>query len=187
MVVVFEGARNSGKTFLSREVSRLTGIPRFQFDFAGGFNLLGIENSNNREAHSFAMGKELMLLQLVRDMESMPTFIHDRGILTVLTWGLLENRIKESDVDDQIKYIQESELLNKVLLTYIFGENPDQSQRHKDQWDYADGSDREKKCLNLVIEKLEKAGVGIFKFENQFNEDSVKSLSSIFSQFFKKF
>ena len=68
MLYVFEGARNSGKTYLSTEISHIMGLPRFQFDFGKYFNLLGLESKDNREAHSFSMGKEMMLMQIARDI-----------------------------------------------------------------------------------------------------------------------
>ena len=64
MVYVFEGARNSGKTHLSKHISKKFGIARFQFDFVNHFNLLGLQSKDNKEAHSFSMGKELMLMQM---------------------------------------------------------------------------------------------------------------------------
>lgn len=168
MVIVFEGARNSGKTYLSKAVAQQNGIPRFQFNFVGGFNLLGLSNSNNREAHTFSMGKELMLLQMVKELTEIPTFIHDRGILTVLSWGLLENRVSESEIDKQISFLKENSLLDRARIVYIYGQNPDQSARNKDQWDYADQKQGEAECFNLVMEKMERKGISVIKFENKF-------------------
>ena len=106
MIYVFEGARNSGKTHLSNYVSKKYGIPRFQFNFGGYFNLLGLSSNGNREAHSFSMGKELMLLQLAKEFTlSLPDFIHDRGIVTVLAWGMYEKRISFAEMTSQIDYI----------------------------------------------------------------------------------
>lgn len=183
MVYVFEGARNSGKTYLSEAVSAQIDIPRFQFDFVGGFNLLGLENSNNREAHSFAMGKELMLMQIARDLKDAPDFIHDRGILTVLTWGLLENRITEKDVDKQIEYLKEKKLFSNITIIYIEGENPVKTDRNKDQWDYADKSNKERDCFELVVKKLESAGVKVVHIENTFTFSTAIDLGILIKLF----
>ncbi len=183
MVYVFEGARNSGKSYLSEAVSAQIDIPRFQFDFVGGFNLLGLENSNNREAHSFAMGKELMLMQIARDVKGFPDFIHDRGILTVLTWGLSENRISEENVDKQIQYLKEKNLFSNVTIIYIEGENPVKSERNKDQWDYADKTTREKDCFELVIKKFESAGIRVVRIENTFTYSTAVDLGILIKLF----
>ena len=89
MVYVFEGPRNSGKTFISKLISEKFNIQRYQFSFADYFSRLGLESQNSKEAHAFSMGKELMLMQLFKDLVPIESngnvfsFIHDRGILTV--------------------------------------------------------------------------------------------------------
>lgn len=183
MVYVFEGSRNSGKSYLSEMLSIQNGISRFQFNFVGGFNLLGLENSDNRESHSFAMGKELMLMQIARDLKDCPTFIHDRGILTVLAWGLSENRITENAVDKQIEYLKENDLFSNITIIYIDGENPVKSDRNKDQWDYADKTSREKDCFELVIDKFENAGIRVVRIENTFTFSTVIDLGILIKLF----
>ena len=134
MIYVFEGARNSGKTHLSNYVAKKYNIRRFQFNFGGYFDLLGLKSRDNREAHSFSMGKELMLLQLAKEFSfEFPHFIHDRGIATVLAWGLYENRITKEDMINQINYIEKNNLLDGIYIIRIKGENPDQKDRCKDQ------------------------------------------------------
>ena len=92
MIYVFEGGRNSGKTFLSDYVSKTFGVHKFKFDFVNYFKGLNLTSENSRETHFFAMGKELMLMQLSRDL-GIEDFILDRGIVTVFSWALLEKRI----------------------------------------------------------------------------------------------
>lgn len=184
MVYVFEGARNSGKTYLSNYISEHFSIPRFQFDFGPHFNLLGLESKNNRESHSFSMGKELMLMQLSRDLSGpscVNDFIHDRGILTVLAWGLSENRISKDDVTNQIKYIKENRLLDNITIIYITGNNPDKSDRNKDQWDYADKSNSERESFEFVISIFKDFNIGkIYEFTNNFDSGSLLNIKSTF-------
>ena len=40
MIYVFEGPRNSGKSYLSKAMETNLIIPRFQFDFGSYFNML---------------------------------------------------------------------------------------------------------------------------------------------------
>jgi len=182
MVYVFEGARNSGKTYLSNHVAKKYGIQRFQFNFGGYFNLLGIESKSNREAHSFSMGKELMLLQLAKEFSlSFPDFIHDRGIVTVLAWGIYENRITRDDMVNQIDYIQKNNLLDGVYIIRIKGQNPDRSDRIKDQWDFADSETGESECFELVFSELEKRGIfRVFTVNNTFDQESLKEIDNLF-------
>jgi hypothetical protein len=180
MIYVFEGARNSGKTYLSTEVSHIMGLPRFQFDFGKYFNLLGLESKDNREAHSFSMGKEMMLMQIARDInKDLPNFIHDRGIMTVLAWGLSEGRIFKHDVIEQANFIKNNGLLDGVFIILIEGKNPDASARNKDQWDYADGSDLEREAFQFVYDVFVQLSFPMVMIKNGFNSDSLKELTKL--------
>lgn len=183
MVYVFEGSRNSGKTFLSTHISDEFSIERFQFNFGPYFNLLGLASKDNREAHSFSMGKELMLMQLSAELSgnSLKSFIHDRGILTVLSWGLSENRISKNDVIEQLEFIRDNGLLSNISIIHITGSNPNRGDRNKDQWDYADNNDSESIAFQYVKEKLiEICNPKIYTFTNEFDSDSISDLDLLF-------
>jgi hypothetical protein len=178
MIYVFEGPRNSGKSYLSKAIESSLIIPRFQFDFGSYFNMLELASKDNREAHSFSMGKELMIMQIARDLKrSLPDYIHDRGILTVLAWGLSENRISEDDVIKQIEFIGDHDLMSEITIIYIDGNNPDKSDRNKDQWDYAELDDRERSAFKFVLFKFIELGFHNIKiFKNNFDSESVEIL-----------
>ena len=180
MVYVFEGPRNSGKTFLSNIISSSFGIPRFQFDFSGSFKMLNLD-SKSREAHSFAMGKELMLLQLHRDLPSIDkNFIHDRGILSVLAWGMAEKRISFSQALSQLDYVIQNKLLQNSAIVYIEGNNPDQSERNKDQWDFSDGGSEEKQTYEFLLIELQKRGFSrVIRFKNDFTSYSCDAFANL--------
>jgi hypothetical protein len=180
MVYVFEGPRNSGKTFLSSHISESYNIPRFQFKFADFFADLNLKSEDSKEAHAFSLGKEFMLMQLAKDI-SQKSFIHDRGILTVLVWGLLEDRITEDEARNQIEIVKKYSLLDKITIIYINGENPDKSDRSKDQWDHIDGDSRERETYEKVISMFQEAGLHkIWAFTNKFDDQSVSNIGSMF-------
>ncbi len=180
MVYVFEGPRNSGKTFLSEFISHSFHIPRFQFKFANFFKDLNLKSENSKEAHAFSLGKELMLMQLAKDLKH-ESYIHDRGILTVLVWGLLEGRITEEEAREQIEILRRYSLLDQVTIIYIQGSNPDKSDRAKDQWDHIDGDPRERETYEKVIAMFQEAGLNkIWVFINGFDDKSVNNIGSMF-------
>jgi hypothetical protein len=180
MVYLFEGPRNSGKTFLSEYISESFRIPRFQFKFADFFGELNLKSEDSKEAHAFSLGKEFMLMQLAKDIPH-ESFIHDRGILTVLVWGLLEGRITEDEARDQIELVKKYSLLDEITIIYINGENPDKSNRSKDQWDHIDGDSREGDTYEKVISMFQEAGLHkIWAFTNKFDNQSVSNIGSMF-------
>ena len=165
------------------EIAKKYNIRRFQFNFGGYFDLLGLKSRDNREAHSFSMGKELMLLQLAKEFSfEFPHFIHDRGIATVLAWGLYENRITKEDMINQINYIEKNNLLDGISIIRIKGENPNQKDRDKDQWDFADSNNGEAECFEIVFAELESRNISsVFTVNNTFDPAGLKEIDNLFN------
>ena len=179
MIYLFEGSRNSGKTFISDHVSNKFNIPKFKFDFAGYFKDMNMSSESSRETHFFALGKELMLMQISRDL-GIEDFILDRGVITVFSWALLEKRISESEVISQISMIKEKRLLDGIIIIYIEGQNPNTSPRNKDSWDHIDFNSEEKKYTEFVIAEFEKRGHRILRFKNNFTQKDLENSESLF-------
>jgi len=179
MVKIFEGPRNSGKTFLARKYSDLKNLPIYKFDFVGWFNRLELDDSS-RETHTFALGKELMLLQLNRD-GLLPDFILDRGILTVLTWGILSGRITEEYATKQLQMIGELGLLDNCEIYFVTGSNPNSDPRNKDNWDFRDGDNKEFEIMETLRDIIcnQPYNVEVNFIHNKFDESTVNKLDTI--------
>ena len=145
MITIFEGPRNSGKTFLANMFADINGSKIFKFDFVGWFNELNLPD-DSESTHLFALGKEAMLLQLNRD-GMLPDFVLDRGFLTVLTWGVLTGRITEEKAQSQLKILAEKNLLKNCKIVYVIGSNPNKDLKNKDNWDHMDGTGEEQKIM----------------------------------------
>jgi len=176
MLVIFEGARNSGKTYLAQRASEYNNIPLYKFEFVKWFNELHLEDTS-RESHLFALGKELQLLQANRDGILNPIIL-DRGFLTVLVWGVLSDRITFDDAISQLDKIINSGLLDGCKVYYIHGDNPNKSDRNKDNWDFRDNSSDEKylytKFISYILETYPSFdNFSIYSFENKFDESSI--------------
>ena len=176
MLVIFEGARNSGKTYLAQKASEHNNIPLYKFEFVKWFNELGLEDSS-RSSHLFALGKELQLLQANRDGILHPIIL-DRGFLTVLVWGVLSKRIDFDEAIEQLDKIVSSNLLENCKVYYIHGDNPNKSDRNKDNWDFRDNTSDEKflyeKFINYILENYPSFNnFSILSFENKFDETSI--------------
>lgn len=179
MIIVFEGCRNSGKTFLSEKVSEALSMPRYKFDFVGYFSAIGLD-SKSQSAHSFAIGKELMLMQINRDGLIQDDVIVDRGFLTVLAWGICEKRISKDDAIFQLRLMINKSLLKNVTLIYVNKNSNVSSKRGpKDQWDRVEESTEEmeayKFLLDYLISDVNVPGFSLLKIDNDFNEDSINN------------
>lgn len=145
MITIFEGPRNSGKTFLANRFAQLNSCKIFKFEFAEWFNRLELEDESE-STHLFALGKEAMLLQLNRD-GMLPDFVLDRGFLTVLTWGILSGRITESKANLHLEILAKRGLLENCKIIYVEGDNPNNNTRNKDNWDFRENSKQEQRIM----------------------------------------
>ena len=72
-----------------------------------------------------------------------------------------------------------SSLLEGCKIYYIHGDNPDKSDRNKDNWDFRDNSSDEKflyeKFISYILENYSGSfdDFSIYTFENKFNETSI--------------
>jgi len=176
MLVIFEGSRNSGKTHLAQKASEHNNIPLYKFEFVKWFNELGLID-DSRESHLFALGKELQLLQANRDGILQPIIL-DRGFLTVLVWGVLSKRIDFEEAIDELNKIISSGLLKNCKVFYVHGDNPNKSDRNKDNWDFRDNTSDEKYLYDKFIKHILETypsfdNFSICSFENKFDETSI--------------
>ena len=176
MLVIFEGSRNSGKTYLAQKASEHNNIPLYKFEFVKWFNELGLVD-DSRESHLFALGKELQLLQANRDGILQPIIL-DRGFLTVLVWGVLSKRIDFEEAIDELNKIISSGLLKNCKVFYVHGDNPNKSDRNKDNWDFRDNTSDEKHLYKKFIQHIlyyspSFNDFSILSFENKFDETSI--------------
>lgn len=176
MLIIFEGARNSGKTHLAQRASEHNNLPLYKFEFVRWFNELDLSD-NSKESHLFALGKELQILQANRDGILQPIIL-DRGFLTVLVWGVLSNRISYDDSIQQLDAIIKSGLLENCKVYYVHGENPNKSERNKDNWDFRDNTSDEKILYEKLIHHILNVypafdSFSIYTFENKFDESTI--------------
>jgi hypothetical protein len=175
MLTIFEGARNSGKTYLANLASEHNKIPVFKFEFVDWFNLLKLEDSSEG-IHLFALGKEISIQQMNRE-GILPDMIMDRGFLTVIVWGVLAGRITEENAYRQLDLIISLGLLSNCRIYYIHGDNPNKSDRNKDNWDFMDHNSQEKELydrfINYLTENTDPEEFEIIIFENKFDESSI--------------
>lgn len=179
MITIFEGARNSGKTYLAHEYSNIRDIPVFKFDFVGWFNRLSL-NDSQKETHLFALGKELMLLQL-NSTSLLPDFVLDRGILTVLSWGVISGRISEEDALSQLEMISSLGLFKNCEIVLVTGQNPSKGLRNKDHWDLKESSTEELEMINVLIEIISdpRFNIQVKRIENTFDTRTLQKLQTI--------
>ena len=147
MIKLIEGARNSGKSYLLQWAN----IKPYKFDFPFWYGKLKL-NNKDRETHSFALSKEIILHELNRDGLLAGDIYVDRGILTVLVWGVLKDRITMDESIKQLWHFSEAGLFKDCEVIYIHGDNP-RERGSKDLWDDSDRI-REREIYEILLDEL---------------------------------
>ena len=81
----------------------------------------------------------------------------------------------------------ENKILNCYLPFFIYiirikGENPDQKDRCKDQWDFADSNNGEAECFDVVFAELESRNISrVFTVNNTFDPAGLKEIDNLFN------
>ena len=170
---VVEGARKSGKSFL---VNSQNWLPIFKFDFNPMYTSLELFAKEGRP-HHIGLGKELMIHQLNRDGFLQP-LIMDRGVLTNSVWGVLNDRVTEKSVINELDYMVDNDLFKKSQFFYIDGTYT--KERSKDVWDYMDEKiPEERRLFDFFINHLLAKGVKISIIENKFDIESLSNFQMI--------
>jgi len=164
MLRIIEGARNSGKTYLL-QWSR---IETYKFPFPFWYGKLKLSN-NDIGTHNFAISKEIMLHHLNRDSHIKKELFIDRGIITTLVWGVLENRISMDEAVKQLWTFANEGLFDETEIIYVYGDNP-RERAAKDVWDDTDKK-REVLLYEELLTELREAlpNLKISRFENRFD------------------
>jgi hypothetical protein len=180
VIKIFEGARNSGKTYLSSEFSKMSNLPLFKFQFSDWFGLLNLTDQDPK-THYFALGKELMLLQTNKE-GLLADLILDRGFLTVFTWAILSSRTTEENAMTQFDLLQTMGLLTNLQIFLVVGKKPSQDPRNKDHWDFRDGQDDEARILLKLLSHLKKIApqVPVIEIQNDFSPRTLAQLRQNF-------
>ncbi len=176
-LIIIEGARRSGKSFL---ISSKSDVPVFKFDFNPVFEGLNFMK-NSPEVHYLGLGKELMLHQLNRDGFIDGNIIVDRGIITNTVWAVFQRRISLELAKKEIEWCINSGLLVNTSFVAIIGTHSD--KRSKDIWDGDDSRVTEEIDLfNEIYNFMEVRGIKIHRFTNTFDPSAINNFSNFINE-----
>ena len=166
-LIIVEGARKSGKTYL---IEQQDSLPVFKFDFNGNFSTWDFSKSSS-DVHWFGLGKEVMLHEL-DSSGFLPKVIIDRGILTNSVWGVFQRRVTAEQAKKDLINFNKRGFFKNTKIVLIEGEY--QQKRRKDIWDQDDIRREEETTLfSSFSDLLLDLGVEVHVFPNNFDLDSV--------------
>jgi len=175
-LLICEGCRKSGKTYLIEQLLFPSDLPIFKFNFQGIHSELKLQN--NSYTHGIGLGKEVMLHQLHVEGLLPRDLIVDRGIITNSVWGIMESRVSFEQVIKELRYMIAAGYFKSTKIIYIEGESME--VRTKDQWDYLDSSrERESILFKSILDFCSSNGVEVNYFKNNIDQQSVTNFKQL--------
>jgi hypothetical protein len=182
-ITIIEGAKNVGKTFL---LSQLENKTVYKFPFADYFNKFintGDFNSSteSKTAYHFSTAYDVTLLSLNKLGLISSEVVVDRGFVSNIVLGLVQNRITPKESVDYIKYLRDNGWLEGIRIINIETVYSE-AGRNKDEWEHLDRGQQDI-TSKLILESLKQydTGVEIVNFINNFDEESVIKFKALFN------
>lgn len=98
-IVLYEGPRKVGKTFLAKKESEEGKGVYYKFPFTEMTNI-----SKGSDFHGISMGEDVQLLNLIYTGH-LNNLIIDRGFISTVVYGIINNRITKKEGFDYLNYI----------------------------------------------------------------------------------
>jgi hypothetical protein len=181
MIIMCEGPRNSGKTFLINKYIESCSNPEVQyykFYFANHIKELGITDTC-ANLHYLSLGNILTILEMnIKDPSKI--WIFDRSIISAYTWAILMGRHSAADAQSEYLTLLGSSLFRncKILMIKPWPERTEEN-RIKDQWDGLYSTGDELTIINQLVDAGKyflmdsDRGCDIQYVQNSFDEISI--------------
>jgi hypothetical protein len=154
-VIMIEGPRNVGKTFLIKSLGNK--IPTYKFPFAKYFNesfsKVNTDEPNSiKELFYLTLGYDITILDLAKQGLLKEDLIVDRGILSNIIYGIQSGRISEDEGFEAWKWLNTE---YKDYFSVIYIDVPDEMQsadnRNKDMWQMYDNTKTRKIYEDFIL------------------------------------
>lgn len=180
MIIVIEGARNVGKTFLLNSIKDKINV--YKYPFSDWFNtIFDKDMSKNSLDPMFYMpfGMETGILDIgSKGLLNGPLLV-DRGFLSNAVFGIMTKRITKQQAIDNLKWLMKK-WPNEYHIVYIDA-NIKNDDRNKDQWEIYDPIETRELYEELIFELQ----LNITMFYNHFDTESLTKFNETISNIIK--
>jgi hypothetical protein len=176
-LILADGARNVGKTFLLSQAPR----PTYKLPFAGYFSSLEeLPATGGVDMHHFTAGYDLTLFGLYHAGLLAPCVV-DRGFLSNIAFDLMQGRITPQRARRYIDYLASHLLLEGVTVLHVTADDRG-DDRNKDRWAHLPAGDYVELFREYAAYAKEQApGLELIEFKNEFDEASVRRFNQLFT------
>ena len=183
MIIMIEGHRHSGKTYLIEKFFEQNTNPNvhyYKFQFAKYIDELGMRDQETGPGvHYFSIANVLTILELNNTLLKDKILVFDRCIFSAYVWSIYRERMGQFRLVEEFRKILTSDLFNDVKLLYVErDEDIKISKREKDYFGNFENADHEKELFERIFSEFnpqitDSARMNEFsRMINEFNDSS---------------
>lgn len=159
MIIMIEGHRHSGKTYLIEkffEENTNPNVHYYKFQFAKYIDELGMRDQETGPGvHYFSIANVLTILELNNTLLKDKILVFDRCIFSAYVWSIYRERMGQFRLVEEFKKILTSDLFNDVKLLYVDrDESIKITKREKDYFGNFESADHEKELFERIFSEF---------------------------------
>ena len=159
MILIIEGHRHSGKTFLIEKFFEQNTNPTvhyYKFQFAKYIDDLGMRDQESGPGvHYFSIANVLTILELNQTLLKDHILVFDRCIFSAYVWSIYRERMNQFRLLTEFQKILISELYQNSKILYVDrSSNIEIEKREKDYFGNFENADREKELFERIFSEF---------------------------------
>lgn len=159
MIVMIEGHRASGKTFLIDkffEQNQNSNVHYYKFQFVKYIDDLEMRDQETGPGvHYFSIANVLTILELNETLLKDKILIFDRCIFSAYVWSIYRDRLPQSKLLKEFQKILNSEIYQNSKILYVDRSGHIEiKKREKDYFENFENADREKELFERVFSEF---------------------------------
>ncbi|CAB4159522.1 hypothetical protein UFOVP699_258 [uncultured Caudovirales phage] len=189
MIVIIEGHRHSGKTFLIEKFLEQNINPNvhyYKFQFAKYVDELGMRDQETGPGvHYFSIANVLTILELNQTLLKDHILIFDRCIFSAYVWSIYRERMGTFRLVEEFRRILISDLYQNSKVLYVErAEDIEVTKREKDYFGNFENADHERELFERIFSEFKPEITDSLRnndfdrMVNHFNEESIVEFNS---------
>jgi thymidylate kinase len=189
MILIIEGHRHSGKSFLIDKFLEKCENPNvhyYKFQFAKYIDDLGIRDQETGPGvHYFSISNVMTIFELNQTLLKDKILVFDRAIFSAYVWSIYRERMDKNRLLSEFEKLLLNEIYNNVTIVYVNRKDEiiTQKREDKDYFGNFENADSEKEIFEEIFSKFNNLiddplkSNNFTRFTNNFNDESIKEFN----------
>ena len=193
MIILIEGHRHSGKTFLMEKFFEENKDPKihyYKFQFAKYIESLGLRDQEDGPGvHYFSIANVLTILELNQSILKDQVIVFDRCIFSAYVWSIYRERMDKDRLTNEFRKILNSELWQNCKILYVSRPTEINTEvREKDYFENFENLESEKNLFDKLFSEFievitdDKLNNSLIRFKNNFDQLSEERFIAVLTQ-----